>query len=102
MKESVIEAYLCRAVKKAGGEVRKMRWIGRRGAPDRFVLLSSPFLAILGRIPTNYLWVELKAPGKHLRPEQEREIAKLRKVGCVVLVLDSKEQIDAYFAKPRC
>ena len=32
--EAKIEKYLCDRVKMLGGEVRKVKWIGRRGAPD--------------------------------------------------------------------
>ena len=39
MRESVIEKYLVQRVKALGGEVRKVNWIGRRGAPDRLVML---------------------------------------------------------------
>lgn len=39
MRESEIEAHLVKRVKAEGGEVRKVQWIGRRGAPDRLVLL---------------------------------------------------------------
>ena len=95
--ESVIERHLCRAVKRAGGEVRKMRWIGRRGAPDRFVLLRHPVSSIFAGHSTSHLWVELKRPGGKLMPEQEREIATMRASGCAVLVFDTKESIDFFF-----
>ena len=52
-RESVIEAYLKKCIKAAGGEVRKLRWIGRRGAPDRFVMLKGVSC-----------FVELKRPGE--------------------------------------
>ena len=38
-QEAKIEKYLCDRVKMLGGEVRKVKWIGRRGAPDRLVML---------------------------------------------------------------
>lgn len=38
-QEAKIEAYLVKQVKALGGEVRKVKWIGRRGAPDRLVML---------------------------------------------------------------
>ena len=34
MRESTIEDYLVERVKALGGEVRKVKWIGRHGAPD--------------------------------------------------------------------
>jgi hypothetical protein len=39
MRESTIEDYLVERVKSLGGEVRKVKWIGRHGAPDRLVML---------------------------------------------------------------
>ena len=41
MRESEIEKYLVKQVKAAGGEVRKVKWIGRRGAPDRLAMLPA-------------------------------------------------------------
>lgn len=88
MRESTIEKHLVKRVTALGGEIRKVEWIGRRGAPDRFVML-----------PEGCLWVELKAPGKTPEPHQEREHARLRKMGQIVLVLDSIESVDEWLAK---
>lgn len=85
MKESEIEAYMVRRVKAAGGEVRKCTWVGRRGAPDRLVLLP-------GR-PAVY--VELKAPGKLPGQIQVREHARLRELGQHVEVIDSLAGVDS-------
>lgn len=84
MRESEVEAYLVKRVKELGGDTRKMKWIGRRGAPDRFVMLYGGF------------FVELKAPGEKLRPEQEKEIALLRRAGVRVWVADSPQAVDDY------
>ena len=78
MRESDIEAALVRRVKEIGGEIRKVQWIGRRGAPDRVVMLP-------GRIH----WVELKAPGQRPEPHQEREHERMRRMGQDVRVIDS-------------
>jgi hypothetical protein len=40
MRERDIEAHLVKRVKAMGGEVRKVQWIGRRGAPDRLVMIA--------------------------------------------------------------
>ena len=87
MRESYIEDYLVAHVKDLGGEVRKVKWIGRRGAPDRVVMLPNQ--------PT--LWIELKAPGEKVKPHQQREHERMRAVGQVVEVLGSIEAIDKYF-----
>jgi hypothetical protein len=85
-RESKIEAYLVERVEKAGGITRKMCWIGRRGCPDRFC----------GFPTKRYGNVELKRPGEHPDPHQEREIRRLRAVGVRVDVIDSFEAVDDY------
>ena len=84
MRESDIEKYLVIRVDALGGLVRKLKWIGRRGAPDRFVKLPDKPVML----------IELKAPGKVPEPHQEREIKRLRDAGIHVEVVDSKEQVD--------
>lgn len=64
-------------VKSHGGEVRKVEWSGRRGAPDLLVLM-----------PGFHLFVEAKAEGERPRPEQLREHKRLEKAGFVVLVVE--------------
>lgn len=66
---------------------RKLKWIGRKGAPDRFFssARTGPFL------------VEFKAPGKPLELIQEREIARLRKAGMTVYVIDNADDGRALF-----
>lgn len=92
MRESEIEKHLVRRVKEAGGEIRKVKWIGRRGAPDRFVMIPEreehPY-----QNPCSF-WVELKAPGKKLEPHQEREIGRMRDCGIPVFVVDSIEGVE--------
>ena len=84
MRESEIEKYLVAKVVALGGVVRKLKWIGRRGAPDRFVKLPGKAVML----------IELKAPGKVPELHQEREIKRLRDVGVHVEVIDSKELVD--------
>ena len=88
MKEVYVEEHLVNCVKLAGGETRKATWVGRRGAPDRYVMLP-------GRAP---FWVELKRPKGKPEPHQEREHAIMRKLGCEVLVIDTLEGVDALFS----
>lgn len=99
MRESKIEAYLVKQAKAAGGDVRKVKWIGRRGAPDRLLMLA-------GRRLTDGLdcawcnprglgiWVELKATGVAPEPHQLREHERMRKLGQTVVVIDSFEAVD--------
>lgn len=95
MKESEIERYLVEQVKRRGGEVRKVAWIGRRGAPDRLMMV--PLLSLRHGLQTT-VWVELKAPGEKAKPHQAREHERMRKMGQRVEVIDSIEGVDALFA----
>lgn len=93
MRESTIEEYLVERVKALGGEVRKVKWIGRHGAPDRLVMLP-----LYKGAPRDFapraLWVELKAPGEKPKPHQAREHERMRKMGQRVEVVDSFERVD--------
>lgn len=91
MRESQIENYLVRRVKELNGEVRKVKWIGRRGAPDRVVMLPERY-GIDAEPRT--LWIELKAPGEKAKPHQVREHERMRAMGQVVVVVDSMEGVD--------
>lgn len=71
-----IKALVC----EHGGEVRKVEWSARRGAPDLLVLL-----------PGRHFFVEVKAPGEKPRPEQLREHERLRAAGFVVIVEDGAD-----------
>lgn len=77
MRESDVEKALVKAVKVAGGEIRKVKWIGRKSAPDRRVMLRRP------------VWVELKAPDKYPTKAQQREHVRMRSHGEVVVVIAS-------------
>lgn len=90
MRESQIEKRLVKRVKELGGEVRKVKWIGRNGAPDRIVML--PWME--GDQSPPVIWVELKAPGKKAEPHQAREHERMRKMGQRVEVVDSFERIE--------
>lgn len=90
MRESIIEKHLVKRVKELGGEVRKVQWIGRRGAPDRLVMLPLPELP--GGLCT--VWVELKATGVMPEPHQVREHKRMRRRGQRVVVIDSLEGVE--------
>lgn len=88
MRESVIEKHLVERVKALGGEVRKVQWIGRRGAPDRLVMLPVSGAA----------WVELKAPGVRPEAHQLREHNRMRRMGQFVVVIDSIDGVEELLA----
>lgn len=106
MRESVIEKHLVKRVKELGGEVRKVSWIGRRGAPDRLVMMPAQYKRVRHDGPqgTRYfdrkvrddltIWVELKATGEVPEPHQEREHARMRAMGQRVEVIDSIEGVE--------
>lgn len=83
MRENVIERQLAMAVKKIGGMAVKFVSPGLDGVPDRIVLLPNKKMA----------FVELKAPGKKLRPLQEKRRRQLEALGFPVYVIDGAEQI---------
>jgi hypothetical protein len=93
MRESEIENYLVTKVREKGGEVRKVKWLGRNGAPDRLVMLKG--------IHNHTVWVELKAEGlaalfphtPHER-QQHREHERMRAMGQRVVVIDSYAGVD--------
>lgn len=88
LSEAAIERAVVKYAKLLGWKfVRKVRWIGRRACPDRLFLKA-------GR----YIWIEFKAPGEPLRPDQVREIKRLRKHGAEVHVIDDIEMGRAVFA----
>lgn len=106
MRERDIERYLVKRVKELGGEVRKVQWVGRRGAPDRLVMLPMRMRTVhivggsisVRPAPPKTLWVELKAPGKKPEPHQIREHARMRLMGQSVVVVDSIERVDEVLA----
>ena len=94
MKESDIEKHLVKRVKALGGEVRKVQWIGRRGAPDRLVMLPEVRNDRTGAVYGGTWWVELKASGVPPELHQIREHHRMRAVGQRVVVIDSIEQVN--------
>ena len=91
MRERDIEKHLVQRVKALGGEVRKVQWIGRRGAPDRLVMLPTGWDF---NEPRWSCWVELKAPGVKPEAYQLREHERMRKMGQRVVVIDSIEGVE--------
>lgn len=90
MRESKLEKLFCDRCKEAGLLVRKLKWIGRRGAPDRIVI---------GCRGTNVQFAEIKAPGEKLDDHQQREYARLVSQGAVVHVIDSGEAVDRFIRR---
>lgn len=88
MLESSVEKYLNTQVKKAGGLSRKYTSPGRRGVPDRIVILNG------------YVYfVELKRPGEKPRPDQLAEHKAMANNGIKVHILDSKQAVDEWIGR---
>ena len=83
LRESLIERKLVIEVKKRGGLAVKFVSPGLDGVPDRLVLFPGGKLA----------FVELKAPGKTMRPLQEKRARQLTALGFQVYCVDNKEKI---------
>ena len=77
------------SLRKIGVSTRKVRWIGRDGAPDRLILAKGG------------IWVELKAPGERPRLNQIIELEALAKAGMTAYCIDSIQQIDELIGEIR-
>lgn len=86
MLEKQVEQTLTSAVKARGGLALKFVSPGVSGVPDRIVLMPG------GRL----IFVELKAPGKHMRPLQEYRKRQLESLGFHVYCIDRPDQIPAF------
>ncbi|QGT99524.1 Phage protein [Candidatus Syntrophocurvum alkaliphilum] len=83
MTEKNIEQMLVKEVKRRGGRAFKLISPGINGVPDRLVLLPN------GKIG----FIEVKAPGKKMRPIQIKRKAQLESLGFLVYCLDDPEDI---------
>lgn len=84
MRENVIEKALVKAVKQRGGMAIKFTSVNFAGVPDRIVLLPGGVI----------IFIELKAPGKKLRPLQEKRRRQISSLGFKVICLDNTEEIE--------
>ena len=83
LREYVVENEFVKAVKAAGGVAYKLTSQTANGLPDRLVLF----------FPVKTIFVELKAPGKMMRPLQRKRRYQLMKLGFPVLCIDKLQQI---------
>ena len=83
LREREIEKKLVAAVRNAGGIAPKFVSSGWNGVPDRIVLFPGGRMA----------FVELKSPGKVMRPLQMRRKRQLEHLGFKVFCVDGVEQI---------
>jgi VRR-NUC domain len=86
--ENAVESYLVAGIKAKGGECPKFEVPGRKGAPDRIVLMPTALI----------VFVETKTIGGRLESWQERFHAMLRRLGFRVEVLWTVLQVDEFLA----
>lgn len=84
MTEKELELMLVKEVKRRGGRAFKFISPGINGVPDRLVLMPG------GRVG----FVEVKAPGKKMRPNQIKIKGELERLGFLVYCLDNPKDID--------
>ena len=86
MLESEIENHFVWSVELIGGRVDKIKFIGKRGCPDRVAFL-----------PNGTMWlVELKAPKGRLSALQKQFAADMERLQQRYINLWSKEQVDEW------
>lgn len=83
MREREVEKALTKEVKKCGGLALKFISPGMSGVPDRLIMIKGGKLA----------FIELKAPGKKMRPLQIKRKEQLEALGFKVYCIDDKNQI---------
>ena len=88
MRESEVEKAFVDAIKQIGGKAVKFTSQSMNGVPDRLVLLLGGKCA----------FVELKAPGKQMRPLQRKRRLQLQGLGFPVFCVDRVEQIEPVIA----
>lgn len=84
MRESMIEKAFVDAVHAEGGMAMKFTSQTMNGVPDRLILFK------IGKCA----FVELKAPGKQMRPLQRKRRKELEELGFPVFCVDRMEQIQ--------
>lgn len=97
MRENKIERHLLRRAICQGAEVRKVKWIGRNGAPDRLIIWPPSPRRVTGIVD----WIELKSTTGKLSPSQIREHQILTQANQNVFVFSSTEQVDDYIRQRR-
>lgn len=86
--EAGVEQHLHKRVEALGGEYRRFKYAGRRGANDDLILIPGRHRPAV---------VECKAPGEVPTKQQAKEHEFLAQCGFDVFVCDSIESVDRYF-----
>lgn len=91
MLEKDIEKYLVSEVKKLNGVCLKLNSQSANGVPDRLVLFKNQ----------TSIFVELKKPGKRLRPLQVYWKNGLTELGFKSIKIDCKDDVDKLIEEAR-
>jgi len=94
LKEADIQRYFKKRVIASGGMFRKVKWEGRKAAPDTYVSFPRG-VSVWG----SCCFVELKAPGERPRPDQFREHERMRKAGTRVEWLSTYADVDEWLRR---
>ena len=86
MRENTVEGYFDVRVRASGGDVRKVQWIGRNGAPDK----------LAGWPSGAHGFVELKRPHGRAEAHQAREHTAWRAMGLRVDIVATLAEVDDY------
>lgn len=87
MLETNLESAADDYAKDKGFFVRKVKWVGRRSAPDK----------LYSRHDTGPFFVEWKRPGKDVEGVQAREAQRMRDAGITVYAVNSWREARALF-----
>jgi len=92
ISEKKLEKLLIKLAAENGWLQRKVKWIGRNGAPDRVLMRETE-----NGIP-QIVWIELKTTGESPTVQQLKEHARMRAAGQLVLVIDNENRLRSFFA----
>lgn len=84
MLEKEVERALVKKTEERGGMAWKFVSPGKSGVPDRIILFPNGKMG----------FVELKAPGKKMRPLQKKRKKQLEDLGFQVFTVDRIERIE--------
>lgn len=87
ISEKKLEKLLIKLAAEHGWLQRKVKWIGRNGAPDRVLMRDRPN----GQL--QIIWIELKTTDERPTVQQAKEHQRMRDAGQYVLVIDNEEEL---------
>ena len=95
--EAAIEGKCRDLAHKAGAALYKIRFHGRRGFPDRMLVVPRHRGGVGGAVA---IFIEFKKPGAGPAPHQEVVHQELRRMGLRVEVVDCVERFEEVLREP--